>query len=114
MRKTLYCGVDLHSNNAMYVIADGRDKQLLAKRLPNQLPTILETLTPFRSRLKVVAVESTYNWYWLVDGLVDHGYPVGPGSRSCRPATFIRKRTGRCGTCCGEGCSWCSSEPGSF
>jgi transposase len=76
MRKTLYCGVDLHSNNAMYVIADGRDKQLLAKRLPNQLPTILETLTPFRSRLKVVAVESTYNWYWLVDGLMDQGYPV--------------------------------------
>jgi transposase len=76
MRKTLFCGVDLHSNNAMYVITDGRDKQLLAKRLPNQLPTILETLKPFRPRLKVVAVESTYNWYWLVNGLMDHGYPV--------------------------------------
>jgi transposase len=76
MRKTLFCGVDLHSNNAMYVISDGRDRQLLAKRLPNQLPTILETLNPFRPRLKVVAVESTYNWYWLVDGLMDHGYPV--------------------------------------
>ena len=23
-----------------------------------------------------VAVESTYNWYWLVDGLMDHGYIV--------------------------------------
>jgi len=21
-------------------------------------------------------VESTYNWYWLVAGLMDHGYPV--------------------------------------
>jgi transposase len=76
MRKTLFCGVDLHSNNAMYVISDGRDRQLLAKRLPNQLPTILDALEPFRPRLKVVAVESTYNWYWLVDGLLDHGYPV--------------------------------------
>jgi transposase len=76
MRKTLFCGVDLHSNNAMYVITDARDKQLLARRLPNQLPIILETLKPFRPRLKVVAVESTYNWYWLVDGLMDHGYPV--------------------------------------
>jgi len=76
MRKTLFCGIDLHSNNAMYVITDGRDKQLLAKRLPNQLPAILETMDPFRPRLKVVAVESTYNWYWLVDGLMDHGYPV--------------------------------------
>jgi transposase len=76
MRKTLFCGVDLHSNNAMYVIADGRDKQLLAKRLPNQLPLVLDSLEPFRKQLQVVAVESTFNWYWLVDGLMEHGYPV--------------------------------------
>ena len=68
MRKTLFCGVDLHSNNAMYVITDVRDKQLFRKRLPNRLPTVLECLEPFRQRLKVVVVESTYNWYWLVDG----------------------------------------------
>jgi transposase len=60
----------------MYVITDGRDKPLLRRRLPNQLPLILESLEPFRERLKVVAVESTYNWYWLVDGLMDHHYPV--------------------------------------
>jgi len=76
MRKTLYCGVDLHCNNAMYVVTDGRDKPLLRRRLPNQLPLILESLEPFHERLKVVAVESTYNWYWLVDGLMDHNYPV--------------------------------------
>jgi len=76
MRKTLYCGVDLHSNNAMYVITDEKDQQLLRQRLPNELPLVLQTLAPFRARLKVVAVESTYNWYWLVDGLVDHEYPV--------------------------------------
>jgi len=76
MRKTLFCGVDLHSNNAMYVITDGRDKPLFQRRLPNQLPLVLELLEPFRERLKVVAVESTYNWYWLVDGLMDHQYPV--------------------------------------
>ena len=76
MRKTLYCGVDLHSNNAMYVVTDQRDKQLLRCRLPNQLPVVLERLEPFRERLQVVAVESTYNWYWLVDGLQEHKYPV--------------------------------------
>jgi len=76
MRKTLFCGVDLHSNNAMYVITDERDRQLLHKRLPNELPLVLKSLAPFRPRLKIVAVESTYNWYWLVDGLLDHKYPV--------------------------------------
>jgi transposase len=76
MDKTLYCGVDLHSNNAMYVITDQEDKPLFKRRLPNALPEVLEALAPFREQLKVVAVESTYNWYWLVDGLLDHGYPV--------------------------------------
>ena len=76
MRKTLFCGVDLHSNNAMYVITDQEDKQLFRRRLPNRLPVVLESLEPFRQQLKVVAVESTYNWYWLVDGLMDHAYPV--------------------------------------
>lgn len=76
MRKTLFCGVDLHSNNAMYVITDPQDKLLFRRRLPNRLPVVLESLEPFRQQLKVVAVESTYNWYWLVDGLQDHDYPV--------------------------------------
>jgi transposase len=76
MNKTLFCGVDLHCNNAMYVITDRQDKPLFQRRLPNRLAVVLELLEPFRKRLKVVAVESTYNWYWLVDGLMDHDYPV--------------------------------------
>ncbi len=76
MHKTFFCGVDLHSNNAMYVITDQQDKLLLKRRLPNRLPVVLESLEPFRKQIKVVAVESTYNWYWLVDGLMDHEYPV--------------------------------------
>jgi transposase len=76
MRKNLYGGIDLHSNNALYLITDEQDKQLLRKRLPNELPVVLKTLAPYRPRLKVVAVESTYNWYWLVDGLQEKKYPV--------------------------------------
>jgi transposase len=76
MRKNLYGGVDLHSNHAMYVITDEKDKQRLRKRLPNELPVVLKSLAPFQKQLQVVAVESTYNWYWLVDGLQAKGYPV--------------------------------------
>src|SRR5262249_25669797 len=45
-------------------------------RLPADLPTILQALDPYRRQLKAVAVESTFNWYWLVDGLQAVGYPV--------------------------------------
>lgn len=69
MRKTLFCGVDLHCTNAMYVITERRDKPLFRKRLPTRLTTILECLELFLRRLKVVAIESTYNEYWLVEGL---------------------------------------------
>ena len=76
MKKSLYCGIDLHSSNAVYVIIDSSDKVLLKKRLPNDLSKILATLKPFQKQLVTVVVESTYNWYWLVDGLMEAGYPV--------------------------------------
>lgn len=74
--KPLYCGIDLHSSNAMYVIIDDNDKQVFRKRLRNDLAVVLNALEPFREQLKAVAIESTYNWYWLVDGLMEHGYPT--------------------------------------
>jgi transposase len=40
------------------------------------LASILQLLQPFKKRIATIAVESTYNWYWLVDGLQDHGYHV--------------------------------------
>jgi transposase len=49
-------------------------KRVFKKRIPNKLDQILETLEPFREQLKGLVVESTYNWYWLVDGLMDAGY----------------------------------------
>src|ERR687896_1875536 len=37
---------------------------------------IVEQLSPYRSSIEGVVVESTYNWYWLVDGLMDQGHRV--------------------------------------
>ena len=71
-----YCGIDLHSNNSMVVIADESDRVLYAKRLANRLSDILAVLEAYRQELAGVVVESTYNWYWLVDGLQEAGYRV--------------------------------------
>ena len=71
-----YCGIDLHSNNSVVIVSDDEDRIVLQKRLANDLGQIRGALEPHRSELVGVVVESTYNWYWLVDGLMDAGYRV--------------------------------------
>ena len=71
-----YCGIDLHSNNHVVVVIDERDKRVFDKRLNNDLSATLNVLAPYRETLKGIAVESTFNWYWLVDGLQDNGFGV--------------------------------------
>jgi len=70
----LYAGIDLHSNNHVVVVSDEDGKQVYRKRLSNDLEKTLSALAPYQPEIEGVAVESTYNWYWLVDGLMDHGY----------------------------------------
>ena len=72
----LYVGIDLHSNNSVLVVMDEQDRVMYEKRLPNELSSILSQLAPYRENVEAIAVESTYNWYWLVDGLMEAGYSV--------------------------------------
>jgi len=72
----LYGAIDLHSNNSVLVVIDGQDRVVFERRLPNELPVILGHLAAYKGRLTGLAVESTFNWYWLVDGLMDAGYEV--------------------------------------
>ncbi len=132
----LYSGIDLHSNNSYVVVSDEEDRILLEKRMTNDLGTIGRALEPFHEELFGVAVESTFNWYWLVDGLMDLGYQLhlvntsavkqyeglkSPttatmldgwhtcfGSASCPPVTSILARSARYGICCADVASWSS------
>jgi transposase len=72
----LYGGIDLHSNNSYIGIVDEENRVMCRQRHRNDLSLILSALAPFKGELKAIAVESTFNWYWLVDGLMDAGYPV--------------------------------------
>lgn len=72
----VYAGIDLHSSNNYVGIINEEDQRLYQKRLPNQLEHILEALKPFKESMEGVVVESTYNWYWMVDGLQAHGYKL--------------------------------------
>jgi transposase len=70
----LYCGIDLHSNNGYYGIVEKSGYRVYSKRLKNNLEEILTALSPYKERIDKIAIESTYNWYWLVDGLIANGY----------------------------------------
>ena len=72
----LYGAIDLHSNNNVTVLIDEQDRVVYQKRLPNDLPLITQQLSGYREQLEGIVVESTFNWYWLVDGLMDQGHRV--------------------------------------
>ncbi|MFC1499036.1 transposase [Verrucomicrobiota bacterium] len=83
----LHCAIDLHGDNGYYGIMNEAGKRIYEKRLPNKLPVILEALKPFKKDLDAgVVVESTYNWYWLVDGLEENGYMP----RLANPAAVVQ------------------------
>jgi transposase len=72
----LYGAIDRHSTNNVTVVIDEQDRVVYQKRLPNDLALILKELSVYQSELQGVVVESTYNWYWLIDGLMAEGYKL--------------------------------------
>ena len=72
----VYAGLDLHATNTYVAMIDAENKVLYKQRHRNDVPSILSALDPFKKDIQGVVVESTFNWYWLVDALMDHGYRV--------------------------------------
>lgn len=72
----MYCGIDLHSTKSWVAVLDDQLKVVQEKGLGNNLEDIIQMLEPYREEIEGIAVESTWNWYWLVDGLMDAGYRV--------------------------------------
>lgn len=72
----VYAGIDLHASNNYIGVINDQDRRLYSKRVPNRLDAILSAFEPFEDQLVGIVVESTYNWYWLFDGLRGAGYRV--------------------------------------
>ena len=72
----LYGAIDLHSTNNVTVVINEHDQVVYQKRLPNDLSLIAQQLSSYRASLEGIVVESTYNGYWLVDGLMEKGHRV--------------------------------------
>jgi transposase len=72
----LIAGIDLHSNNLVVGVINQDGKRIAHRKLDCELEQVLEFIKPMKTRLQSMAVESTFNWYWLVDGLRAQGYPI--------------------------------------
>lgn len=71
-----YVGLDLHSQNTYLGLIDENGERVYKTKLANFLPLILQALDLFKHHIEGIVVESTFNWYWLVDGLMEAGYRV--------------------------------------
>jgi transposase len=72
----LYAGIDLHSNNSYLGIINQEGKKIAGFKTPNEEEIILKIFEPYKKDLVGAAVESTFNWYWLVDLLMEAGYKL--------------------------------------
>src|SRR5260221_3514288 len=70
-----YCGIDLSARDCHVCVIDEQLKIVIEQKLRNELPKICQLLEPYKAKLKIV-VESTFNWYWLIDGLQAEGFEV--------------------------------------
>lgn len=75
--KDLFVGIDLHSNNYVVGILDINKCRIAHKKFNNTNKASLENfLSLYNERIREIAVESTFNWYWMVDALIELGYKV--------------------------------------
>ena len=72
----LYVGIDLHSSNNYVGIINEKNQIVYQGKLQNDARQIGNLLSRFKEEIEGVVVESTFNWYWLVDSLMEEGYQV--------------------------------------
>ena len=134
----LYGAIDLHSNNNVTVLIDERSG-CVSETDAQRFALMIQQLSAYRESLQGIVVESTYNWYWLVDGLMDQGHesiwPTPQPSNSTKDSntptthqmrtgwrtcygwesypkdTFIQNNNDPYATFCASVGRWCGKEP---
>ena len=76
----LYGGADLHGRNVLISLCDSEGKTVYSRRVKADLESVCEALQPCQGRIERLGVESTFNWYWFVDGVSEAGYVVDLGN----------------------------------
>jgi transposase len=72
----VYAAIDLHASNSFLAVVDREGKRVFKRRLVNDSAILLSALEPYKEAMQGIAVESTFNWYWVVDAMMGAGYKV--------------------------------------
>jgi len=72
----LYAAFDLHATNSFLGIIEEHGTRVFKKKVYNDRELVLDILRPRKEDIVGIVVESTYNWYWMVDALMEEGYRV--------------------------------------
>lgn len=72
----LYVAFDVHSRSSVIAAVDEDGKRVAAGKVRNDPEAVVEMVNGLIGEVEGVVVESTYNWYWIVDALMDAGYRV--------------------------------------
>ena len=78
--EALYAGADLHGNNVVLSVCDAQGVEVYRRRVKADLESVNRAMEPYWDKIKSLGVESTFNWYWFVDGLREQGHPVVLGN----------------------------------
>ena len=70
-----YAGVDLAARSCWICVVNAEGEKQVSRKVANDPEKIGRVLKPFLGELSAV-VESTFNWYWIVDVLEDLGAEV--------------------------------------
>ena len=76
----LYAGADLHGNNVFLSVCDAGGTEVFRRRVKTDLDAVNTALNPYWPNIQQMGVESTFNWYWFVDGLRAQGRNVTLGN----------------------------------
>jgi transposase len=82
------CGIDLHAREMRICVMDMNGQILLKRNIPCDIEVFISHVKPFMKSL-TVGVESTFNWYWLLDKLKEHKITAALGH-----ALYIKRMKG--------------------
>jgi transposase len=83
------CGIDLHKTTMSVCIMDRDGRVELKRSIDSKFEPLFEILMSYNPQI-TVGVESTFNWYWLIDELQALNIPVFLGH-----ALYIRQQSGK-------------------